>query len=90
MSAVVCRCRRRALRRAGQGDLKPDNVAVKCLSPSRVVLTEGWQAGGGGFEIPPELVEPPEAMGNAAVLLAGQNASGITGTIQRSEELFAS
>ena len=44
-------------------DLKPDNVAVNCLSPSRVVLTEGWQAGGGGFEIPPEMVEPPEAMG---------------------------
>jgi citronellol/citronellal dehydrogenase len=70
-------------------DLKPDNVAVNCLSPSRVVLTEGWQAGGGGFEIPPEMVEPPEAMGNAAVLLAQQDASGITGTIQRSEELIA-
>ena len=68
-------------------DLKPDNIAVNCLSPSRVVLTEGWQAGGGGFEIPPEMVEPPEAMGDAAVLLAGQNAGGITGTIQRSEEL---
>jgi citronellol/citronellal dehydrogenase len=70
-------------------DLKPDNVAVNCLSPSRVVLTEGWQAGGGGFEIPAEMVEPPEAMGNAAVLLAQQDASGITGTIQRSEELIA-
>jgi NAD(P)-dependent dehydrogenase (short-subunit alcohol dehydrogenase family) len=67
-------------------DLKPDNIAVNCLSPSRVVLTEGWQAGG-GFEIPPEMVEPPEAMGNAAVLLAGQDAGGVTGTIQRSEEL---
>jgi citronellol/citronellal dehydrogenase len=70
-------------------DLKPDNIAVNCLSPSRVVLTEGWQAGGGGFEIPPEMVEPPEAMGNAAVLLAAQDATGITGTIQRSEELIA-
>ncbi|MDT5073337.1 MAG: hypothetical protein QOH82_2657, partial [Mycobacterium sp.] len=50
---------------------------------------EGWQAGGGGFEIPPEMVEPPEAMGNAAVLLAQQDASGITGTIRRSEELIA-
>jgi citronellol/citronellal dehydrogenase len=68
-------------------DLKPDNIAVNCLSPSRVVLTEGWQAGGGGVEIPAEMVEPPEAMGNAAVLLARQNASGITGTIQRSESL---
>jgi citronellol/citronellal dehydrogenase len=70
-------------------DLKPDNVAVNCLSPSRVVLTEGWQAGGGEMEIPPEMVEPPEAMANAAVLLAQQDASGITGTIQRSEELTA-
>jgi citronellol/citronellal dehydrogenase len=70
-------------------DLRPDNIAVNCLSPSRVVLTEGWQAGGGGLEIPPEMVEPPEAMGNAAVLLASQDASGITGTVQRSEELVA-
>ena len=70
-------------------DLRPDNIAVNCLSPSRVVLTEGWQAGGGGFEIPPEMVEPPEAMGRAAVLLAGQDASGVTGTVQRSEELTA-
>lgn len=68
-------------------DLRPDNVAVNCLSPSRVVLTEGWQAGGGGVEIPPEYVEPPEAMGRAAVLLAGQDATGVTGTVQRSEEL---
>jgi NAD(P)-dependent dehydrogenase (short-subunit alcohol dehydrogenase family) len=70
-------------------DLKPDNIAVNCLSPSRVVLTEGWHAGGGGMEIPPEMVEPPEAMANAAVFLARQDASGITGTIQRSEELTA-
>ena len=68
-------------------DLKPDNIAVNCLSPSRVVLTEGWQAGGMGVEIPPEMVEPPEAMGRAAVLLAGQDAGGVTGTVQRSEEL---
>ncbi|MEX7473023.1 SDR family NAD(P)-dependent oxidoreductase [Mycobacterium adipatum] len=68
-------------------DLRGDNIAVNCLSPSRVVLTEGWRAGGGGIEIPPEMVEPPEAMGRAAVLLAGQDAGGITGTVQRSEEL---
>ncbi|HEX2285879.1 MAG TPA: SDR family oxidoreductase, partial [Mycobacterium sp.] len=68
-------------------ELKGDNIAVNCLSPSRVVLTEGWQAGGGGIEVPAEMVEPPEAMAHAAVLLAQQNANGITGTIQRSEEL---
>lgn len=69
-------------------DLRADNIAVNCLSPSRVVLTEGWQAGGAGIEVPPEMVEPPEAMGRAAVLLAGQDASGITATVQRSEELI--
>ncbi|MCX5044202.1 SDR family oxidoreductase [Aldersonia sp. NBC_00410] len=68
-------------------DLAPDNIAVNCLSPSRVVLTEGWQAAGGSQQIPPEMVEPPETMGKAAVLLAGQDASGITGTVQRSESL---
>ncbi|ART68926.1 short-chain dehydrogenase [Mycobacterium dioxanotrophicus] len=68
-------------------DLRGDNIAVNCLSPSRVVLTEGWQAGGAGMQIPPEMVEPPEAMARAAVLLAGQDADGITGTVQRSEEL---
>lgn len=68
-------------------DLRADNIAVNCLSPSRVVLTEGWQAGGGGLQIPPEMVEPPEAMAHAAVLLARQNAAGVTGTVQRSESL---
>ena len=68
-------------------DLKPDNIAANCLSPSRVVLTEGWQAGGAGMEVPEEMIEPPEAMANAAVLLAQQDAGGITGTIQRSEAL---
>jgi hypothetical protein len=52
-----------------------------------VVLTEGWQAGGAGMEIPPEMVEPPEAMGDAAIRLARQDGSGVTGTVQRSEAL---
>ncbi|MFQ6228823.1 SDR family oxidoreductase [Nocardia sp. NPDC002869] len=63
-------------------DLRPDNIAVNCLSPSRVVLTEGWQAAGGG-DIPADMVEPPETMGRAAALLAAQDATGITGTVQR-------
>ncbi len=70
-------------------DLRADNIAVNCLSPSRVVLTEGWRASGGGLEIPPEMVEPPESMGQAAVHLAAQRADGITGTVQRSEQLLA-
>lgn len=70
-------------------DLRPDNIAVNCLSPSRVVITEGWQAGGGGMQVPPEMIEPPEAMADAAVLLAQQDATGVTGTIQRSESFTA-
>lgn len=69
-------------------DLKADNIAVNCLSPSRVVLTEGWAATGGGQKIPPEAIEPPETMGQAALLLSQQDGSGITGTIQRSETLI--
>jgi NAD(P)-dependent dehydrogenase (short-subunit alcohol dehydrogenase family) len=71
-------------------ELAPHNVAVNCLAPSKVVLTEGWAAGGGGVEVPPDMVEAPEAMGRAAVLLAAQDASGITGTVQYSLELLAS
>jgi NAD(P)-dependent dehydrogenase (short-subunit alcohol dehydrogenase family) len=70
-------------------DLEPDDIAVNCLSPSRLVLTEGWAAAGAGREIPPEAVERPETMAKAAVLLAAQTAAGITGTIQRSETLVA-
>ena len=39
------------------------------------------------MEIPEEMVEPPEAMATAAVLLAQQDAGGVTGTVQRSEAL---
>ncbi|MBP0644482.1 short-chain dehydrogenase, partial [Mycobacterium tuberculosis] len=60
-----------------------------CLCPSRVVLTEGWRAGGGGQRIPAEMVEPPETMAEAAVLLARQDATGITGSVQQSEVLLA-
>jgi NAD(P)-dependent dehydrogenase (short-subunit alcohol dehydrogenase family) len=70
-------------------DLRADNIAVNCLCPSRVVLTEGWRAGGGGQRIPAEMVEPPETMAEATVLLARQDASGITGSVQQSEVLLA-
>jgi citronellol/citronellal dehydrogenase len=68
-------------------ELRPDNIAVNCLAPSRVVLTEGWLAAGSSREIPQDMVEPPETVARAAVFLAGQDATGITGTVQRSESL---
>ena len=68
-------------------DLKDRQHRCQLPEPVAGRAHRGLEAGGGGIEIPPEMVEPPEAMANAAVLLAQQDASGITGTIQRSEEL---
>ena len=47
-------------------EMKDHNIAVNCLAPTKVVLTEGWASGGAGIEVPPEMVEAPEAMGLAA------------------------
>jgi NAD(P)-dependent dehydrogenase (short-subunit alcohol dehydrogenase family) len=66
-----------------------DGIAVNCLAPSGVVLTEGWQYASGGAKVPEEYVEAPELMGRAAVLLAAQDASGITGGVHYSRELLA-
>lgn len=70
-------------------ELAPDGIAVNCLAPSGVVLTEGWQLASGGATIPEEYVEAPELMGEAAVLLAAQDARGITGRVLYSRELLA-
>jgi len=70
-------------------ELAPDGIAVNCLAPSGVVLTEGWEHGSGGAKVPPEYVEPPEIMGEAAVLLAAQDAAGITGRVLFSRQLLA-
>jgi citronellol/citronellal dehydrogenase len=78
-------------------ELKDHNIAVNCLAPTKVVLTEGWASAGASagagmaadMAVPTEMVEEPEAMGRAAVHLAAQDASGITGTVQSSLELLA-
>jgi citronellol/citronellal dehydrogenase len=54
-----------------------------------VVLTEGWHLASGGTTIPEEMVEAPEVMGEAAVLLAAQDATGITGQVLDSQQLLA-
>ena len=71
-------------------DLRPDNIAVNCLSPSRVVLTEGWQAGGGGWRFRRRWSNRQKPWPMPLCFLAQQDASGITGTIQRSESLWLS
>ena len=69
-------------------ELRDWNVAVNCLAPKKVVITEGWQAVGAGIELEPDMIEEPEAIGRAASILASQDASGITGTVQYSLDLI--
>jgi len=70
-------------------ELAPDGIAVNCLAPSGVVLTEGWEYASGGTKIPEEYIEAPEVMGEAAVILAAQTATGITGQVLYSQKLLA-
>lgn len=70
-------------------ELAPDGIAVNCLAPNGVVLTEGWEYASGGATIPDEYVEAPELMGRAAVLLAAQDAGGISGRLLYSRDLLA-
>jgi hypothetical protein len=51
------------------------------------VLTEGWLAAG-DRELPEDMIEPSEGMARAALFLAQQDASGVTGTVQYSLELL--
>jgi NAD(P)-dependent dehydrogenase (short-subunit alcohol dehydrogenase family) len=67
-------------------ELRPRGIAVNCLAPSKVVMTEGAVAS--GVSVPGDMVEDPEAIGRAAVYLAGQDAGGLTGTVQYSLELL--
>ena len=67
-------------------EMAPYDVAVNCLAPRKVVMTEGAVAG--GIDVPPEMIEPPEAIGAAAVYLAGQTAGTLTGTVQYSLDLL--
>jgi citronellol/citronellal dehydrogenase len=67
-------------------ELAPFDVAVNCLAPRKVVMTEGAVAG--GINVPPDMIEVPEAIGLAAVYLAGQTAGTLTGTVQYSLDLL--
>ncbi len=67
-------------------EMAPFDVAVNCLAPRGVVMTEGAVAG--GIDVPPEMIEDPAAMGQAAVYLAAQTAGTLTGTVQYSIDLL--
>ena len=67
-------------------ELRPYDVAVNCLAPRKVVMTEGAIAG--GIKVGDDMIEDPEVMGKAAVYLAAQRASTLTGTVQYSLDLL--
>src|SRR5256885_1248499 len=49
-------------------ELQSRNIAVNCLAPSKVVITEGWLAAGSP-DLPDDMIEPPDGMARAAVYL---------------------
>ena len=68
-------------------EMAPYDVAVNCLAPRKVVMTEGAVAG--GIDVPPEMIEDrPRPSAPAAVYLAGQTARTLTGTVQYSLDLL--
>lgn len=69
-------------------ELRDDNIAVNCLAPKKVVRTEGMAVAARDLDIPDDMFEADEAMGRAAVILAQQDATGMTGTVQYSLDLL--
>jgi len=68
-------------------ELGPYNIAVNCYKPAQGVATEGYV-----FNLPPDFDKSrlvgPEKMVKAAIFLAQQDASGVTGCVARDEELI--
>ena len=69
-------------------ELRDDNIAVNCLAPKKVVRTEGMAVAARDLNISDDMFEADEAMGRAAVILAQQDATGMTGTVQYSLDLL--
>ena len=69
-------------------ELRADNIAVNCLAPKKVVRTAGMAVAARDLDIPDDMFEADEAMGRAAVILAQQDATGMTGTVQYSLDLL--
>jgi citronellol/citronellal dehydrogenase len=67
-------------------ELRGHNVAVNCLAPSLLVLTEGAVAL--GIEAKGRPTETPEHVARAAVWLAAQDASGVTGGVHYSDDVL--
>lgn len=67
-------------------ELRAQNVAVNCLAPSGLVLTEGAVAS--GITARGRDVETPESVARAALWLAAQDAAGLTGSVMYSRDVL--
>jgi citronellol/citronellal dehydrogenase len=67
-------------------ELREHNIAVNCLAPSLLVLTEGAVAL--GIEARGRPTESPEHVARAALWLAAQDAAGVTGGVLYSDEVL--
>jgi NAD(P)-dependent dehydrogenase (short-subunit alcohol dehydrogenase family) len=74
---------KQALRKLSEGlagEVKDDNIRVFALSPEGLVITPGTMYHRLPDQVPSgPLVEPPEAMGKAAVFLCGDEAKSLSG-----------
>ena len=67
-------------------EMRPHNVAVNCLAPSGLVLTEGAVAS--GITARGRDLESAESVARAALWLAVQDASGLTGQVVHSRDVL--
>jgi citronellol/citronellal dehydrogenase len=68
-------------------ELRPAGITAAVLAPTGVVETEGWKRLAGGMQVPPEMMEPPEVMGHAALLLAAGRVADAGGRVWYSRDL---
>ena len=80
-----------ALERFTQGlaeEVYPHNVTVAALSPSQVVLTAGVLFHESVYDRDESQIETPEMMARAAVLLASQPCSAVSGRVVYSQQIL--
>ncbi len=84
-------CSKAALNRLTQGiaaELYDDGIAVNALAPVAAVITAGVAAVGADKWIEPSMVEPIEAMAEAALALSCCDPKGLTGRVTYSLRLL--
>jgi NAD(P)-dependent dehydrogenase (short-subunit alcohol dehydrogenase family) len=84
-------CSKAALNRLTQGiaaELYEDGIAVNALAPVAAVITAGVAAVGADKWIEPSMIEPIEAMAEAALALSCCDPKGLTGRITYSLRLL--